>query len=164
MAEVDKRGQTSKGIQPSEAHLPKYLRKGKYKSGDEVKRAAGAGAKSTMEFLFPCVQLWFTDLRSNGQTVLKSDLVIEFKRVCELFVEKMRLKEEDVGLSVSETKRLSDIELRLKTMQKLDSKRYIADTLQRFLGARHLRPQRVIAISMDKVLSKNASCVLSRLR
>ena len=90
-------GYSAKGLLPSEAHLPDYLRK-RGRCGDGRKhgpmRASGAGRKSTISFLFPAVKFWFGEMRDEGQYIDKQDLVDEFKNVAEAFLNKITVKSE----------------------------------------------------------------------
>lgn len=74
-----------------------------------------------------------------------------------IFLQKLEVKGEAVALTVVERQRQADLQVRLKNLaSKEDSVRYLADTLQRYVGARLLRPQRVLSISSEEDVRENA--------
>ena len=148
VAIVGAAGFTVTGLSRMEAHLPKYLRTRRFsKNGSHVVRASGAGRKSDVEFLYPAVVEWFEDLRMGGHYVDKADLVIEFIRVATMYLERLKSKAEDTELKLSEKQRMFAIEVRIEALQKRHARRYMANTLQRFSGARFLKPQRVMNLT-----------------
>jgi hypothetical protein len=144
---LEERGFNHKGLLPTQAQLPKYLRKCKRKRF-EVKRAIGAGVKSQVTFLYPVVKAFFEDMRAGGHFVDKKDFVEEFMIAAEVYLGKLEAKAETQALSAVEKMRQMELQERLKKLaSKVEAVRYLGDQLQEYLGARCLKPQRVMTLS-----------------
>ena len=120
----------------------------KKKKAVEVKRAKGAGLKSQVDFLYPVVKAFFEDMRAGGHFVDKKDFVEEFTTAAEVYLAKLQVKIETQALTVVEKRRQGELQERLKNLEtKPDAVRYLGDKLQEYLGARYLKPQRVMTLS-----------------
>ena len=62
----------------SEGQLPQFLRL-RTRVGGKMSRAGGAGRRSQTSFLYDGVKVWFDEMRSTGNYVDKTDLVLEFQ-------------------------------------------------------------------------------------
>ena len=133
----------------SEAQLPKYLwNRRSCKALTPVRRASGAGQKSHVEFLYGSVTAWLEDMRQGGHHVDKADLVIEFINVANIYLQRAKAKAEGVGLTLLDKRRILALEDRLPSLEaKPWARKYLANSLQRFSGARFLKPQRVMNLT-----------------
>ena len=147
---LESKGHTPTGLRRDEAQKPGYMRARTKRFGTVV-RAPGGGRKSEVDFLYPVVEIWFNSMRDSAHYVDKADLVREFKRIAEVFLERCEAKREDIGkLSHLEMQRVENLRKRLKALDKDHSVRWLGNMIQRHLEARLLKPQRVMTLSMDE--------------
>ena len=74
----DASGMSKSGLKKNESHLPQFLRV-RTRAVGKMSRAGGAGRKSETSFLHDGVKVWFDEMRSTGNYVDKTDLVLEFQ-------------------------------------------------------------------------------------
>ena len=71
-------GRSKSGLLKSEGQLPQFLRL-RTNPGGKMSRAGGAGRRAKTTFLYEGVKVWFDEMRSTGNYVDKTDLVLEFQ-------------------------------------------------------------------------------------
>jgi hypothetical protein len=137
------------GINRSEAQLPTYLRIRKRK-GKQM-RAEGAGRKNEVQFLFPAVDVWLTEMRAYGHYVDKTDLVEQFVLLANEYLKRLALKAADVGMSVLEKRRKEMLERRLLGIEnKSRAREHLAESIMNKIGAKFHKPQRVTTLTLSE--------------
>ena len=90
-------------------------------------------------------------MRNEGQYVDKKDLARQFERYGKAYLKLLEVKVENgEDLSFSEKARQTEPERRLKNLSKDSSREFLSNTIQRFMGARFLKPQRVMSLSLEE--------------
>ena len=115
-----------------------------------MRSASGAGFQQQLNFLYPCVKQWFEGMRNAGHWVDKSDLVMELHRRCEIYLPKMKAKAENEKLTVLELSRVDIVTKRMKSFQIEHGRDYLVRQLQKYLGARLWKPQRLVSLTFEQ--------------
>ena len=115
-------------------------------------RAKGGGAKAIFEDLYPAIETYFKDERDNGRYIDSEDLVLEFESLLQALQAKLKATEEEQGhLSIKDELRLKrSLELLPKIQSKPSTREYWRDRLKSVVGARLLKPQRLLTLSLDE--------------
>jgi len=147
-----RQGYSEKGNQlQSEIQLPKFLRKQvRQNFCNSVMRAAGAGRRSYVSFLYPGVKQWLENMRGLGHWVDKADLVDEFEALAKEWLRRVAAKSALEDLPAAEKLRQKKVEERLHGLSKQKARERLANVLQRACRARFLKPQRVIPLSKEE--------------
>ncbi len=141
--ELQVQGNNARGHQ-----LQKYLRASK--RGKGVRRLGG-GAKQKLAFLYPTIKVWFEGERSSGNFVDREDLALEFYSLVEQVIKALEVKENADGqLSFTERSSLAECRKRFAKRENVGAREHIKQNLQAFLGARFLKPQRLVNLTIDE--------------
>ena len=91
---LQSKGHTPTGLSRDEAQRPRHMR-ARTKRFGTVLRAPGGGRKSEVGFMYPVIEIWFSAMRENAHYVDKADLVRQFRRVAQMYIDRAETKQED---------------------------------------------------------------------
>ena len=111
-------------------------------------RAPGAGSKAQLSELYPALKNWFERQRANGKWVDLEMLVLEFEFLMRVSLAGLESKEAKSGLSLSESQKVEILKLKLPKMSKPSTREYWMNRLRIEVGARMLKPQRLLTLSL----------------
>ena len=115
-------------------------------------RAQGGGAKPIFQCLHEPMKKWFWGERSNGRYIDMEELVVEFEALLLALCGHLEAKAETaVGLTRLEVRQLAELKVKLPKLSKTETtRRYWALRLKAVVGARLLKPQRMLTLSLKE--------------
>ena len=115
-------------------------------------RAKGAGAKPIFQCLHEPMKKWFWVERNNGRYIDMEDLVVDFEALLQALCGHLEAKAETaVGLTRLEVRQLAELKVKLPKLSKTQTTRkYWASRLKAVVGARLLKPQRMLTLSLKE--------------
>ena len=114
-------------------------------------RTPGGGAKAQLGELYPPLRIWFERQRANGNFVDLEMLVLEFEHLMRASLTGLEDQEAKIGLTLLESQKMSILKKKTFKMAKPSSRQYCMNRLSVDVGARMLKPQRLLTLTLDRL-------------